>query len=540
MHELKLTENGSERNLLLTLSFIFSGFIVAMNCLWVFKNSTPPAWDQAWYLYHSKLLYKALTNDGLMGLAKSIPLCTPDRAPLLPILTLPFYLVFGDNEISALVSAFSFIPLMSCFLFRFVEKIRNARAAFVSVLVVQTMPLFFILAGDFYVDYGLAALTVTYLYFLQKSELFECKKTNVLAGVFLGLGMLQKSSFVLFVVFPTLWILFLRCTDKKKAFDREIVKELFKIAGIALLISSTWYASNMKTVFGHAVDVAIGREGSFFMSPLWDYMKRIASLGMSSYYSLFLAGAVFVLLMMAVKLHKNGVMDKRKIVNDIVFLMLWFVPAFVVFCLAKAKDMRFVLPILVVPGIVIGISTEIVLSRVKNLLVFIFLIAIMLFEPVNFMIHETFVSDPPRTVDWRLREVLAYVSDEIKEKRVEGSNSIMSLMDHRVLNSNTLTYALESNHLRDLIQVSGWDNRQRDMAVALKKIEEEKPAFLIWADGLTPGEYPDFSNTFSLELHRVVESGKLPYGKDKLFHLSNGVDLVLYKRNTVAIRKPSP
>ena len=143
-----------ERSLLLALSLAFSGFIIAVNYIWVLKNITPPAWDQAWYLYHSKLLYKALTQDGLMGLAKSIPLCTPDKAPLLPIMTLPFYLIFGNNEISALISPFPYILLMSYFLFRFVEQLRNTRAAFISVLVVQTMPMFFILSKDFLVDYG--------------------------------------------------------------------------------------------------------------------------------------------------------------------------------------------------------------------------------------------------------------------------------------------------------------------------------------------------------------------------------------------------
>ncbi|MEX2028731.1 MAG: glycosyltransferase family 39 protein [Candidatus Curtissbacteria bacterium] len=318
---------------------IWAVVFIFATIFWIFKNNLPPSWDQAHYLEGSAILHQTLTDKGLFPFIDKATTILETKAPLVTILPIPLYLIFGSSLHVALIVNVVFAGLFFIFFYKLTALIFDRRIAIASILIISTTPLFYGLARYFFVEFGLATFVVMWMYLILKTENLTNKKYLFLLGIVSGLGMLMKFHFFIFVAGPAL-VVFYRSYKKvgiKVVNWRNAV--VFSLPVVA--IAGPWYARNIITVLWKAKRASnpelLGN--LYYGAPL-------------SYNNLYHSGLDFI----------NGVMSpywffallvliviffqQRKRAKINYFLLLWFMVPFLIFYLGPNKDYRLMLPLL--------------------------------------------------------------------------------------------------------------------------------------------------------------------------------------------------
>lgn len=92
-------------------------------------------WDQSQYLESSVMLYQALSKKGLVSLLTAFSNMMDTKTPLITILPIPFYLIFGNNYESALCVNLIFLILSSVYLYKLTNLLSNEKAVLFSVFI---------------------------------------------------------------------------------------------------------------------------------------------------------------------------------------------------------------------------------------------------------------------------------------------------------------------------------------------------------------------------------------------------------------------
>jgi hypothetical protein len=80
---------------------------LALTGTYIYLDRACPGWDQAWYLQVSTQLFYALRDGGLPAFVDVYVHAFTIKAPLVSVLPLPFYALFGPTEDAALLSTWS-------------------------------------------------------------------------------------------------------------------------------------------------------------------------------------------------------------------------------------------------------------------------------------------------------------------------------------------------------------------------------------------------------------------------------------------------
>lgn len=532
------------QNSYLVFVMIFSMALIVINYVWIKRDIAPPPWDQAWYLQNSEILYHTWVKEGIFGLLRAFShALNGAKAPLISILPLPFYLLFGNSEISAMFVNFVFLLVLSYFLFRLVEVISNKRIAFLTVLITQTMPLFIGLNRQFLVEYGLVTLVIMYLYFLIKSDYFQNKKYNILIGVLLGLGLLMKVIFPLYVLFPSLWTVYLRKKNDKHIFEKFFIFQVLKILLIGFFVCAIWYVPNIKSVISFALLVSIGdvaaNYGStdvFSWQVISSYWKTLIEFCLSSYY--FKAFIVFVLVGVGSFIFYR---KKERIIKNgyKAFLILWFLIPFAIFTFGVNKDSRYIIPVLPVISICIASMLNKVFFNLKNGLIYIFICILIILIPLIDIWRMSFVdtSSLPNfgtiyfydNKDWKTEEIIDYIYRETYKEQNPSLWNIIAV-EHPSFNFNTYSYMVSLKNYPYPVYFMSLGYDQKDFSVILETIKRVMPSFILVQDGINSSELPGFVNMANDKVREMLENGELPYIRDGIFELPHGVTITLFKK----------
>jgi len=254
--------------LLSTLLAVFTIVLLGVHVSYLIADTRPPTYDDAWYLENSLIFYHRLTDDGIRGFARAYVSSFGTKAPLISVLPLPFYLVFGTTYHAALLVNALFIVVTNIFLFLLGRRLFSAGVGVAAVLFYQTMPLAYGLSRAFMADYGLAALVIVWLYYLAASERLTNGRINFLLGVLLGVGLLMKILFPAFIAGPLLVVLLYTRRNKPAAREEQFWLwrlssrwPLMAIVIPGLAIASTWYAFHIGTILRYAWQGAYGEIG---------------------------------------------------------------------------------------------------------------------------------------------------------------------------------------------------------------------------------------------------------------------------------------
>lgn len=324
---------------------ILIGVFCAANLLWIHSNAAPPRmYDDAVYLTDSVRLFLTLHERGLTPFLRECAEATKGHPPMIKILPVPFYFLFGPGTASALYAYTLLIAVFCIYLFLLARVLfASDEIAILSVAMCAAFPLTYGMWRNIMAEFGACVAVTACLYHLVRSDGLRIRKHVWLGGLFFGWGMLWKISFPVFVLGPMTYIVIRRARNR--------VRELILFGTAALVVAGPFYLIGGREVIRFARFAA----GATQYTELWSlgpvlspktvmlYWLSIVNFGISPY----LFGMFAVLLGLNVKRIKAGVFRR----DVLWFLCAWLAPPLLFFSFQVLKEGRHLLPAMPAIGI---------------------------------------------------------------------------------------------------------------------------------------------------------------------------------------------
>ena len=324
---------------------IFIAAICAVDVLWIQTNVAPPRmYDDAVYLADSVHLFQTLQERGLVPFLWESAEATKGHPPMIKILPVPFYFVFGPGTAAALYAYTLLIAIFCIYLFLLARELFHSdKIALIAVVMSVAFPLTYGMWRNVMAEFGTCVAVTACLYHLVRSDGFRNRKHVLLSGLFFGWGLLWKISFPVFILGPIAYIVIRRAQNRFRG--------LVLFGAAVLLVAGPFYAIGGIEVIRFARLAARLTEYTelWSLGPVFSpktvmlYWLSIVNFGLSPY----LFGVLMLLLVLNFKRVKAGSCE-----GDVSwFLGLWLVPPLLFFTFQVLKEIRHLLPALPVIGI---------------------------------------------------------------------------------------------------------------------------------------------------------------------------------------------
>ncbi len=341
------------------LIYFLIGFHIFANTLWITLNNVPPTWDASLHTVLSiKFLEYAqnhISNFNLLDFLRITQYYPPLVHWVGSILAL---ISNNDYKIIALSGTF-FLTLGIFFLYRYTKELfQNDRIALFSSFFFSFFITIYQQSRDHMLDIPLAAFTITGLYFLKKSNLFQDTKYSILFALIFGLSFLTKWYSAIYFLVPLTFVLIATIKDQNlnKAFFRNVIIGFV----IVLAIAAPWYLTNLENI------IRISRTTSTaeFWNPhnllsldnLLFHLKLIVMFQVSFIGFLFFLLSSFLLVK-----NKNHSKEALLIFSVIIFNYLFFT-------FLPNKNIRYLIPLMPFLAIVMGFGLDNLLN-IRNKLI---------------------------------------------------------------------------------------------------------------------------------------------------------------------------
>jgi len=551
------------------LLILLMGFHLVVNYLWLRKDTAPPTWDPADYLYKSELLYRSLKEGGIPLFMKNF--IYEGYRTLSLFLTIPFYFLFGESEMSAMMVEFLSMGVLCLSLYGIGKILKDERAGLLAAYISTTMPLVFGLSRMFFPEFPLIAVVALNVYLLLKSDYFKKTKYNIYLGLAMGLGMLIKITFPLFIIGPFLLILFKRTAEEIRLhrqalsangqsssmvfqgpdgeilFWKEVpraeksprfVQDVGIVILLTLVLSSIWYFPNATYAvwiflwggYGHLTEVHGFDQHVFSPHTILGYQHLVIYRGLSSFYFTLFTLALLYYLFLKKLLRRNLTLSRTPFVPVI---LLWFLIPLLAFTFATNKDLRFFAPSLPAFGILLSLLLVSVFQKDLYPVYGVALgIPLFLFYSLSFLPSEMFNNKiyyvllgtryvamgrgyynlPPIQEDWKTEQIL---------------HTLQAYSNHSNSDGQPPQIAIISNQKyfnRDLFKYLAYHQQQDNPAQAMKFRYcdhysmtfslEECLRIVNMADYVlfkTGDQGPAYSVPYNSTIIKMLEEHKLPF-----------------------------
>lgn len=332
------------------------GAIVILNLIWIVAETRPPHWDMARHLWTSLQYMDLLKNGKLYGLLANYYY----YPPVLYLVVLPFYVLFGTSIPVAILGNTMFIAIAAFSMYGIGKQLWGRRTGLLASLFLLCSPMLITQFKEFQIDAPLTAVVSLALYLLIKNKEFVSVKLSILLGVVLGLGVLTKWTFAFIIIAPLgLGVLLaLVGTYKERTWTRP--RNLVLTAVAAYAVASVWYITNLHQIMIDLTQNGVGagaREGDpvvgSFASNIWYGWNLISN-------QLYLIPFIFLLIgIVFLFIKKQNAWRNRYPIALAVGTLLFFT-------MLRNKDARYTLPALV--GVSILVTYWITKVKIKTYL----------------------------------------------------------------------------------------------------------------------------------------------------------------------------
>lgn len=339
---------------LVALTVIF----VTLSIRWSGLDNSPPAWDQGLYLYQATKLHFVLLEGGVREFLTAVFNLDRGRVPLILMLVQPAFYVFGPVLDAAVITLNLCWFLLAWALFGIARELAGSsqagKASFFTLTLFGLYPLTVMLTHNFLVELLLTSLVCASLYSILMLEKKRSIGWSIVSGFFIGLGLLTKVTFVVFV-FPVLLLTaFVVCRSTSFKYSVRIV-----VPGVlaALVIALPYYVYNFREILNLTVFLSSkGLAELYGFGEVLD-VSTILNYWMSMFYSPVFAIVLLVLAFAVAQLFRHGRL-RFSVVRGyhLVVLGLWFVLPLFLATFGQIKDPRYLFPALLPLFIVAGIA----------------------------------------------------------------------------------------------------------------------------------------------------------------------------------------
>jgi 4-amino-4-deoxy-L-arabinose transferase-like glycosyltransferase len=339
--------------------WILSGFIIYQVILWaawVIPSRHYVGFDEGWHLEVSQYIYHGLTEYGILGLFYKFIHAMQAKPPLVSLLPVPMYLLFGNHAMAATAVNLVWLMLLNVFLFRLVRHFWEDGPALISCISLQTMPLFPGLSRLVMAEYGTTALVVIFIYYLLAQE--PSMRRAISLGVVAGLGVFLKVLFVTYIIGPLAWVIFLEIKKHGQVSKYRLLELWFLTLGIAAVLAAPWYFVNLKPLWQYTFrstysDFAnVYRFGTSLndFQAVWLYLCDLVNSGITAYQAILLGTCWIGYLIFCRKT------KERSISSAAVGIGLWFVVPFLTYLPSLYRNFKFMMPFFAPFSIALGIT----------------------------------------------------------------------------------------------------------------------------------------------------------------------------------------
>ncbi len=317
-------------------------FHVVCNYLVLSFDTTAPTYDEE---DHLRTAFYAGDDFGKIGFKKLYyDLGWGVRPPLYRLGLTVLY--FFQREVNAdrftLFINTLFFAVLLISVYGIGARLYNVPTALFAAGIVSAFPGVFAMSRVLMVDFPLASLVCLSIYTLLRTEYFTDMRFSILFGISLGLGMLMKTAFLVFIL-PILAFFIFAAYKNNKGQNTLLSVGIHILVSclIALFVAGSWYLPNLHRILDRL-------NAMVFQTP-----KILRGVFMAYYikvlYSTLVGRFFFILFVFFLIFCK-----KRKII----LLFLWLLAPLLLLSLSTNKNPRFVIPLLPPLGIIIagGIS----------------------------------------------------------------------------------------------------------------------------------------------------------------------------------------
>lgn len=473
-------------------------------------NSTPPSFDDAWYLETSFRLFSALKH-GPGAFAAEYASAFRIKAPLISLLPLPLYAIFGAGErVAAWANLFA-LGAACAAVFAAAEALwpehpRRREVASLAAALTALIPLLYGVSRYFLVEPLLTALVCACVWRLALAGRHPATDAPAL-GALLGAGLLAKILFPLYVAGPV-WL------------SRGRLRRLAKgVLLVAVPLTATWYAFNLPYVLGFAWSAGFGRVasdygsagGGGYLSFLGSLFGGALSWPLSAAMALVFAAAAF------------GA-GKTRLDEGTRVALAWTAPL-LVFAFGVNREIRLVAPVLPAFALLAArAAMSFVSARARAAAA-----AALLLAGSGVFVRQTFVAGPGAALPWCGAPSLDGGWDRaalVSAAAADGARVAAVSIEHPALNANNLSSLAAARGL-DLKFVSlGY--AQRSAEGAMIRLKDKDADRLILVAGVDPNRLPAFLNRANADVAAAVASGRLPARLRTRVSLGPGVEALVY------------
>ncbi|MBN8571037.1 MAG: glycosyltransferase family 39 protein, partial [Ignavibacteria bacterium] len=469
----------------------------------------PLHWDSADHLSYSLDTYKTLNNShGFSSLLKNLIDISWYYPPLVYWASIPFHAIFGLNDFAGFLEMTFFLVLLVCSVYQIGKRIYNPDAGTFAAFCIAMFPIVAEYSRDYMLDLPLAAMVAAAVYSLIRTNDFSSRNNCVKFGIMLGLGMLTKWTFILFVVTPMIFLLWEGYSLATRKF--RIIVNFFLSLIVGLIISLPWYWRNIIQIFSNRLN-ELERGDLSFLENVFYYFKIILGQISLIIAILFIIGIFFFF--------KNSFFLKRRLP------LYWLLGSYILITIINFKLPRFSIALLIpisvlFAGMLFHGENE---PQKRGLFIKIFAgIALANFIFFSFInpginlalpVFETPLLNniTPDKSNWKNTEVIKSISDDMKAKGKQKVN-LRILSETENFNSSTLRYYAKLNNSQ--INILGAEGFLffSDYVIEIKKTLNDSNSFKTNTGSLVENKYSrtfeefknfDLKNSDQILLHRI-------------------------------------
>ena len=224
--------------------------ILANNFIWLRFNHTFFTYDSYRHFLASLKVYEILKHVSFSAVPLSIDTIQL-HPPLVMIFTAPFYFLFGTAQnVSILASSAVFLGVLLFSVYGIGFKLAGRKSGLLAAFIIGMYPVIFNQLKVYMLDLPLTAMVALSMYFLFACDDFKQSRDSALFFISVGLGMLTKSTFIIFLAAPLGYAagrgyFSLR---RERGDLKGYVRRLIFFGILALVICAPYYSTNFYKV----------------------------------------------------------------------------------------------------------------------------------------------------------------------------------------------------------------------------------------------------------------------------------------------------
>lgn len=308
------------------------GVVVA---IWTSIDRQPPEWDHANHLGQALQCYRILAEPG-HDRAREILQATAFYPPVTTCATGLLYFLFPVVPLTAQAVMLGFLALAVAGVFLLGRRLLDTEAGLLAAFLLATAPFVVFSLTNFQLDVPLTAMVALGLYLLARSDGFSSSGWSIALGLGLGIGMLTKPPFAVYLLPPLLWVAWRAVRDHQAG---EGMGRLGRLAGalaVAAVVALPWYGPRL---IGLPLQVM---NRSFKNAALEQKPETFSQEGLLYYPTMF--PVQFGLLAAALFLWGLWALRRERAARA--FLWIAALGPFLIWSVIQNKNLRYTLPIL--------------------------------------------------------------------------------------------------------------------------------------------------------------------------------------------------